>query len=216
LNRYLRAVDLMTNTPGAIRKVPQENRFDNPILENIYARRSVRQFTGDSISDEVVEEILRAGTYAPSACNRQPWRFVVIRNREIIRKFGMRAKQLYIKYNKKHSPGSEVWAELEDAEKDIFYGAPLLILIFSSPDGAAPVKDCSMAAENMMLAAGSLGVGSCYVGIGQALFVDHQVLNEIGVPADHKLLATLIFGYPAEKNIPAPARNKEVILKWID
>ena len=108
------------------------------------------------------------------------------------------------------------WADLEDPEKDIFYGAPLLILIFASRDGAAPVRDCSLAAENMMLAASSLGVGSCYVGIGQALYVDREVLDEIGVPADHKLISPLIFGYPAEKNIPAPARNKEVILKWID
>ena len=130
----------------------------------------------------------------------------------------MRAKQLYVKYNKRPSPTPEcgVWADLENPEKEVFYGAPLLILIFASWDGVTPVRDCSLAAENMMLAASSLGVGSCYVGIGQALYIDREVLDEIGAPADHKLVAPLIFGYPAEKNIPTPARNKEVILKWID
>lgn len=207
----------MTSKPGDIRKVSQETRFSNLVLETIYSRRSVRKFNGDSVSDEVVGEILRAGTYAPSGCNRQPWRFIVVRNRDKIRKFGMRARQLFVKYNRPSpAPDCGVWADLADPEMEVFYGAPLLVLIFSSWDGVTPVRDCSLAAENMMLAASSLGVGSCYVGLGQALSVDRDFLVEIGAPADHKLVAPLIFGYPAEKNLPTPVRNNDVILKWID
>ena len=61
----------MTDTPRNMKKVPQYTRFSNPVPENIYARRSVRKFTSESVPEEVVEEILRAGTYAPNGGNRQ-------------------------------------------------------------------------------------------------------------------------------------------------
>jgi|AGTN01.1.fsa_nt_gi Nitroreductase len=77
-------------------KVPLKGRFDNPVLENIYARRSVREFTGDRVPDELVGQILRAGTYAPSGVNKQPWRFAVIRGRERIAGYGRRAKGLWV------------------------------------------------------------------------------------------------------------------------
>ncbi len=137
----------------------------------------------------------------------------------MIKRFGERARQLFVKYNKPPSiiPECGVWADLfRDPNMDFFYGAPLLVLVFSSWDGHTPARDCSLAAENMMLAASSLGVGSCWVGTGQTLSMDRDVLDEIAAPADHNLVAPLIFGYPAEKNLRAPARNCKVILNWID
>jgi nitroreductase len=75
--------------------------------------------------------------------------------------------------------------------------------------------DCALAAENMMLAAHSLGIGSCWVGLAQHLGEDKEFLKEAGVPEEHKLVAPLIFGYPAQNNLKAPPRKTDVILKWI-
>ncbi len=68
----------------------------------------------------------------------------------------------------------------------------------------------------MMLAAHSMGVGSCWIGLAKYLDTDPTFMEEIGVPADHRLIAPLVFGYPAVKDRRAPARNRDVILSWID
>jgi nitroreductase len=67
----------------------------------------------------------------------------------------------------------------------------------------------------MMLAAHSLGIGSCWIGLALHLGRDTEFLREVEVPEGHKLVAPLIFGYPAKGNLKAPARNKDIILKWI-
>jgi nitroreductase len=200
-------------------KLPQESKFSNPVLDNIYSRRSVRNFTDEIVPEDIIGEILRAGSYAPSGCNCQPWRFVIISNSAMVKRLGKKVGQLLVKYEKPPSttPACGVWADLaQNPEMDFFYGAPLLVLIFQSRDGRTPVRDCSLAAENMMLAAGSLGLGSCWAGAGHILSLDREFLEEIKAPADHKLVAPLIFGYSAEKNLEAPARKDDVILNWID
>jgi nitroreductase len=67
----------------------------------------------------------------------------------------------------------------------------------------------------MMLAARSIDIGSCWIGLSALLGSDKEFLKEIGVPEDYRLMSQLIFGYPAKKNLQAPERNKGVILKWI-
>jgi nitroreductase len=198
--------------------VPSKTNLMNPALENIYARRSVRNFTDDRLPNEVIGEILRAGTYAPSATNQQPWRFVVIRNRELIKRYGQRAKQLWLEqYEKTCDPRLESLVRIMSRPgMDIFYGAPVLVLVFSAPDTLHGEIDCALAAENMMLAARSLGIGSCWIGLAAPLGSDREFRNEIGVPEKYMLAAQLIFGYPAKENIRAPPRDTEVLLKWID
>jgi nitroreductase len=88
-------------------------------------------------------------------------------------------------------------------------GAFLLILTFAAP-GVVGEYDCALAAETMMLAAHSLGIGSCWIGLTLGLGEDKEFLKEAGVPEGHKLVAPLIFGYPAEGEIKAPPRNEEV------
>jgi nitroreductase len=199
-------------------RVPPETDLTNPALENIYARRSVRNFTDDRISNEVIGEIMRAGTFAPTAANVQPWRFIVIRNEEMIRRFGQRAKKLWVEQYKESTDPHIVSLSrvMSRPEMDVFYGAPVLILVFSAPGALRGDIDCALAAENMMLAARSLGVGSCWIGLASPLGADPEFRQEIGVPDDHTLIAPLIFGYPVKENGRAPPRDNEVLLKWID
>ena len=92
----------------------------------------------------------------------------------------------------------------------------MLILVFAVPDAYHGEIDCALAAENMMLAARSMGIGSCWIGLAAPLGADGQFLDEIGVSPGHRLIAPLIFGYPARESARAPPRNNDVILKWID
>jgi len=71
-------------------------RLSNAVLDNIYSRRSVRSFTDGEVPDEIIKEIIRAGTYAPTAMNAQPWRFVVVKNKKLIGEYDGRARKLSI------------------------------------------------------------------------------------------------------------------------
>jgi nitroreductase len=202
----------------ALTCVPSGTDLTNPALENIYARRSVRKYTDDRLPNEVIGEILRAGTFAPTATNQQPWRWVVIRNREMIKRYGQRAKKLWLEQFKDTTNPHLVSLSrvMSRPEMDIFYDAPVLVLVFSVPDALHGEIDCALAAENMMLAARSLGVGSCWIGLASPLGADPEFRKETGVPEQYMLVAPLIFGYPAKENTRAPPRDNEVLLNWID
>lgn len=191
--------------------------ISNAVLDNIYQRRSVRNFSDKEVSDEIIKEIIRAGTYAPTAVNKQPWRFVVIKNKQLIEEYDNRAKKAFLAaYKDTENPDMVRFVQyLSKPKTRIFYGAPVLILVFASPN-VINEHDCALAAENMMLAAQSLGIGSCWIGLAGGLGYDIEFLKEVGVPEGHKLIAPLIFGYPAKQNLKAPARNADVILKWIN
>ncbi|MDQ1253152.1 MAG: hypothetical protein QG646_2300 [Euryarchaeota archaeon] len=192
-------------------------RISNAILDNIYQRRSVRNYSDKEVSDEIIKEIIRAGTYAPTAVNKQPWRFVVVKNRQLIEEYDDRAKKAFLsEYKDTENPDLVRYVQyLSKPTTRLFYGAPVLILVFASPD-VINDYDCALAAENMMLAAQSLGIGSCWIGLAGGLGYDMEFLKEVGVPEGHKLIAPLIFGYPVKEKLKAPARNSDVILKWIN
>lgn len=192
-------------------------RISNAVLDNIYQRRSVRNYSNKEVTDEVIKEIIRAGTYAPTAVNKQPWRFVVVKNRQLIEEYDERARKAFLTAYKdaEHPDLGRYIQYLSKPTTRIFYGAPVLILVFASPD-VINDHDCALAAENMMLAAQSLGIGSCWIGLALGLGYDEEFLKEAEVPEGHKLIAPLIFGYPANDNLKAPSRKSDVILKWID
>jgi nitroreductase len=190
----------------------------NEVLKAVYQRRSVRNFCPDAVPDDAIKEIIRAGTFAPSAMNVQPWRFVVIRNREMIKKLSDKAKELWVEQSKNmQSPDLQRLADMVSRPNfNLFYNAPLLIMIFADTSGFTPQVDCSLAAENMMLAAWSLDLGSCYIGLAQPLERVASMMKELGVSERHRLVASLIFGFPAGGELKAPERNRDVILRWID
>jgi nitroreductase len=178
----------------------------------IIGRRSVRRYEDKSVPKEVIDKLLEAGVWAPSGMNAQPWRFVVIENRESINRLSRKTKEVLL---------DGQWpSDYKDAFKSendvIFYGAPLLILmcIPKKEDWRTiNLLDCGLAAENMFLKAYQEGLGNCFIGFACFLNQNPELLAEIGIPKDHELIAPMIFGYPAEKPVPKPREVK--ILNWI-
>ncbi len=190
---------------------------ENETLDAIYSRRSVRDYLPDQIPDDIIRELIRAGSYAPSAVNKQPWRFVVIKNRDLINRLSEKARELWMEQEAK-STNPELIGLANMVSRpgfNIFFNAPLLIMIFSHPDAFSPQIDCALAAGNMMLAARSLGIGSCWIGLASPLGGVPAIMEELGVPAHCKLVGSLIFGYPAKQNLKAPKRDENIILNWI-
>ena len=189
-------------------QVPSRDRPENDVLENIYSRRSVRAYLSDDVPDDVIRELIRAGTYAPSAANKQPWRFVVIKNRELITKLSDKAKELWMEQATKASQ-PELKSLVNMVSRpgfNIFFNAPLLIMIFSDSDAFSPQIDCSL----------SLGMGSCWIGLAAPLGQVQAIMDDLGATSSCKLEGSLIFGYPVKLDMKAPKREENVVLKWID
>jgi len=189
----------------------------NDVFKYIYLRRAVRDYKPHEVPDDIIKELIKAGTYAPSGQNRQPWRFVVIKDRDVIARLSERAKKLVLDgiRDSKDPEAERLATALKMPGFNIFYNAPMLILIFASPDAMRPECECSLAAENMMLAGRSLGIGSCFIGLALQLGSDDVTLEDLKVPKDHRLIAPLIFGYPVKDIQTAPPRREDVILNWI-
>lgn len=189
----------------------------NDVFKNIYLRRAVRDYKTNDVPDDIIKELIKAGTYAPSAVNKQPWRFVVVKNKDTIRRLSDVAKKLWLDNAEKVDDPhlKQVVGAMKMPEFNIFYNAPVVVFIFAAPDAFSPQYDCALAAENMMLAARSLGIGSCWIGFGMPLGSDKATLDELKVPEGHKLMAPLIFGYPVKELQTAPPRKEDVVLNWV-
>jgi len=198
----------------------------NQIFDNINNRRSIRKYKDTAISEKIIKQIIEAGRHAPSSHNSQPWRFIVITDRKVIKELSDMMKRWYkrllvfehfVVFNKGLKNLFEVVKKRVSNDKDLFfYDAPLLILICAEPKGFAMV-DCACAAQNMMLAARSLGIGSCWIGFADMVVnKNRKLMAELGVPKECKVMAHLIFGYPAKFPERAFERKKEAnIVKWI-
>ena len=195
----------------------------NTVFENIYLRRSVRAYKPNDVPDDIIRELIKAGTYAPYSpypTRDQPRRFVVIKNREMIDSLSERAKKLWLDAGTSSGPESKLPENLMKALKmpefNIFYKAPVLILMFAMLDTHTSHEyDCAAAAENMLIAARSLGIGSCWIGFGMPLGSNQNTLAELDVPEGYRLMVPLIFGYPVKDSETPPPRDADVIFKWV-
>jgi nitroreductase len=189
----------------------------SPVIEAIKSRRAIRSFEDKSVPDSSIQTMLEAAVYAPSAINIQPWKFTLVTNKEFMKQMSDTAKPALIRMLP--DVGDEglmgLKKRLSDPQYNIFYNAPLLIFI-SGIKSPYTVYDCPMAAQNMMLAAYTLGIGSCWIGTAVALANDPKFKKELGVPDDHDVHAAIIFGYPKGGFPKAPEKRPAQVLKRIN
>jgi nitroreductase len=160
---------------------------------------------------EQIEAVLEAGVWAPTAMYREPCRFIVIENKELIKYVSdetkVLVKQMMPPLSKQFSTEADV----------VCYNAPVLILVCTEKDkqwSNVNLLDSVLYAENMFLKAYELGLGTCYMGFVQFLNSKPEVLKKIGIPENYELMVPFILGYPKAKQ-EAGKRKKPNILKWI-
>ncbi|VVB97403.1 Coenzyme F420:L-glutamate ligase [uncultured archaeon] len=175
------------------------------IIEIIKTRRSVRDYKEDPVSDEDIKFLIDCARYAPSGMNMQPWSFLVIQKKEVIRKLSENGKKAMIPLaeqivnDPKKAPGFISF--LKTNGNNLFHNAPSLIIILGNKRSVTADWDCAMAAQNMMLAAHSRGIGSCWIGLVMPALMDEKILKELGAPPGYKAVAPLIFGYPRGETV---------------
>jgi nitroreductase len=174
----------------------------------IYGRRSVREYEARPVPKEIIDKILKAGAMAPSAMDKQPCRFTVITDNTVIRNLSDKVKSKLGVIGL----GARLAEKMKLKEDVIFYGAPLLILV-SADKGEWSAIDCSLAAQNMMLAAYDLGLGSCFIGFARTLNNDQKTMEELSIRSSQELFCPLIFGYP--KSWPKPKERQAKVQKAI-
>ena len=153
-------------------------------MKAILGRRSIRKFTGEAIPDEDVKLFLEAAMAAPSACNQQPWHYVVVRSRETFSRF-MEA-QRYTRMLEKASVAVVVCADPELQTCPGFW-----------------VQDCSAATENLLLAVHALGYGATWCGLYPNDDVVWKVRELLGLPKQVYPLCVVAIGVPGEEKPPA-------------
>ncbi|NLM52783.1 MAG: nitroreductase family protein [Firmicutes bacterium] len=181
----------------------------NETLKVIKSRRSIRQFTEKQLREEDLQAILEAALFAPSAGNAQPWHFTVIQNKTIIDELAQAAKAVIAASGR--SPYQEM-AQREDFH--VFYHAPTIIIVSGNPKAGFIHADCAAAAQNILLAAEALGLGSCWIGLVMMLLQGEQKekwCSRLEIPQGYEPVHCLALGYKAQTDIPVPARKKDCI-----
>jgi len=181
--------------------------------EAIHNRRATRQFTNEPVSEETIRQLIEAAIQAPSAVNAQPWFFSIVRDKALLTRISNASKSHLSKAPPAGVPSHHLQELLADPNFDIFYAAPTLMVISSVTGGQWAVEDCSLAAQNLMLTAHEVGLGTCWIGFAQAWLETPEGKSAIRLPESHVPVAPIIIGHP--KKPPPPVPRKEPRIEWI-
>lgn len=186
----------------------------------IYGRRSIRQFKSNEVSKENLQQLIDVGIHAPSSKNAQPWAFAVVQDAELLQEIAKEAKD-YMLHSLGDSPSVERYRNiLQNPAFNIFYNAPALLTIYTksemslSEGGSIPEYDGCMAAENVMLMAHSLGLGTCWIGFAMPFLNSEKGKEKLNIPNAYVAVAPLVIGYPANSAVPAVPRADAKIFLW--
>lgn len=189
----------------------------NEVMKNILQRRSIRKYKPEQISREGLNAILEAGLYAPCAGGRQGVVMVACQNREINLALGKINHSFFqgrmstaTAYISKDQPSIADDPNLTDG----LYGAPTVITLFGPKNFLYTTPDCCVAAENIMLAAHSLGIGSCMIMRAEDTFESdfgRQLQKDWGIDESYQAKAFVILGYPATEAPKAKPRKENRI-----
>jgi nitroreductase len=174
------------------------------VLTAIKSRRSVRAYKTDLVPKDVFEQIVEAGTWAPNGRNMQSWHFSVIQGRDVMLRINAECKKRMAALD-----DEALRKAAADPATDVTRGASAFIIASAREDDRNGPINCCAAMQNMMLAAHSLGVGSCWIGTFALLFGDKDMMRGFGVPEGYKPYQAAVFGYPAMRP-DAPERKQDV------
>jgi nitroreductase len=188
----------------------------NPVIEAILKRRSVRSYESRPIPKDILEKLIECANEAPSGMNSQPWRFIVIEDEEMKKKLLRAALPNVKKFAESAKAANPERYEMikkrfEELKDPIYYSAPAIIFVI----GSGPFADlsCPLACENMMLAAYSFGLGSCWVGFGSMVTDNAEAVRALELKEGEKIFGPILLGYPKGET-PRPPK-KEAVVKWI-
>lgn len=171
----------------------------NETLQVIKNRRSIRKYEEESVPDEIIDAIIEAGRYAPSAVNSQERHFSIITSKEFMNELNREAKAVAVKLEDRYL---SLMAQSENF--DMFYNAPVLIFV-SAPEKTFAESDCAASIQNMLLASESLDYGSCWINFVLFAFQGpkhDELIQKLNLPEGYLPYGSIIVGKASEKPNP--------------
>jgi nitroreductase len=183
----------------------------NEVLKTIAKRRSIRQFGPGQISDADLKVILEAALQAPSGHNDQSWFFSVIQDPKLIKELSDGSK---LEMQSSPIPWMVKLAKMESI--NIYHHAPTIIIAAAKKDAVTPIADVCAAIENILLAATSLNLGSCWIGFTKYNFTSPEKNKRVGIPEDYEVHYGVALGpLPENAELTPPERKYEQYFKII-
>ena len=202
----------------------EEKTVTNQVLETIKNRRSIRSYESKPVPRSILNAIIEAGNQAPYWGWGRSWRFVVVQDPEFRKKLRKVAVRNYQKWKESvpddhHIKRARALMD-KRVEDPVYYSAPVIVFVIGSSEAAR--TSCLLALQNMMLAAKSLGLGSCCVGFGRLIRDDEEIVETLELRED-EIIFPIVLGYPKETppgwlwpGQPEPAFGKQdLVVKWI-
>lgn len=181
----------------------------NQTINDIITRRSVKKYQEKAVPADLLKLIIKAGTYAPTGRNSQSPIIIAVTNKDVRDKLSRMNLDIIMGKNLTTSSG----------HSDPFYGAPVVLVVLAKKDVATRVYDGSLVMENMMVAANSLGLGSCWIHRAKEMFETEEgkkLLHDWGISEEYEGIGNCIIGYAAEDACKPQSPRKEDWVYWIE
>jgi nitroreductase len=217
----------------------QYGDFDTSQLVRLMAsRRSCRNFLDKPVPAYILEDLVKIGCTAPSGTNSQLWTFTILPTRQAVLALGKGVRDFYLKLNSMaekrllrlvlkvigkpeldqyyrgyYESVKEGLAEFDRAGIDrLFHGAPAAIVVGSKPRATLPREDAMLASQNILLAAHSMGLGSCLIGMAvEAMKNDRKIQELVNIPPEERVYSVIALGYSVEKYRRQTGRKKAIV-----
>ena len=219
------------------------NLMMNLVIETIKKRQSVRLYEQKPIPKDIINTIIEAGNLAPSTGNEklveeggkkrkitnyQPWRFVVVEDPEFKKKLLQTIEPIRVNFYESmketmpemYERGMKLYEAMDEPKDLVFYSAPVILYVIGSARNSI---GCAMVCENIMLAAVSLGLGSCYDGFGAMVTHNANVVKTLELKEGERIYGPILLGYPklnpSESQVSTLAelrdKKKDPVIKWV-
>ena len=193
--------------------MPQQEALSS-LVDAIFERHSVRSYKPRKLDRAAINTLLASAVRAPTAIHEEAWAFVIVQDTERLKRLSDRAKELLAAEAHHHADrGGHTPDFFTAPDFNVFYNAGTLIVICGRTAGPFVTADCWLAAENLMLTATSMGLGTCVIGSSLLALNTPEWKAELGIPADLAAVAPIIVGVPSEEGEPTP-RKEPLILSW--
>ena len=202
----------------------------NPVFEAIKNRSSIRAYEQKPVPKDIIDKLIEAGNQAPftSITRSQPWRFVVVQNPDFKQKLLQTTLPFWkqtIEPLKQTQPdlykmATSLYDAMDEPKDVIYYNAPVILFVIGSVNDTL---NCALACENIMIAAQSLGLGSCFVGFGGMVKCNPEIVQALELKDDEAIYGPILLGYPKVNPSQAIAsalktigpNKKDPRTKWI-
>ena len=203
----------MQQTESDPAKVEIKTQSGMSVSRAIRERRAVRDYTHEPVSAGLIYQLIDSASWAPSAMNEQPCHFTVVTDPQLLDEISRRAKAWLLKSVAAMPRPNHFRDLLRDDNFHLLYHAPALIIIAAPQKTQWGIEDCALAAQNLMLAATSLGLGSCWIGFTQGWLNTPEARDLLDLSRQNLCVAPIALGHP--KALLPPAPRKSPAITWV-